>query len=94
MATECGKLRQAADPQTLRKAAQYKCRAEAASSDTFLLDFHSETFLPLSGQMAPSVVFLEPDNLLTPKERNKVSPDVVGQLGAMLSAVLVAVSKS
>lgn len=44
--------------------------------------------------MAPSVVFLEPDNLLTPKERNKVSPDVVGQLGAMLSAALVAVSKS
>lgn len=94
MAIECGKLHQATDPQTLRKAAQYKYRAEAAFSNTFLLDFHSETVLPLFGQMAPSVVFMEPDNLLTPKEKNKVSPDTVRQLGAMLSAVLIAVSKS
>lgn len=93
MAPECGKLHQAGDPQTLREVAQYKYRAEAASSNTLLLDFHSETFLPLSGQMAPSTVFMEPDNLLTPKEKNKVSPGTARQLRAMLSAVLRAAGK-
>lgn len=94
LAVECGKLHQAGDPQTLSEVAQYKYRAEAASSNTFLLDFRSETCLPFSGQMAPSTVFMEPDNLLTPKEKNKVSPGRARQLRATLSAVRVAVYTS
>jgi len=94
LAAECGKLRRAGDPQALSESARYKYRAEAASSNTLLLDFHSATFLPFPGQMAPSTVFVEPDNLLTPKEKNKVSPGTARQLRATLSAVLIAAHAS
>ncbi|XP_062470565.1 transcription factor HES-5-like [Pezoporus occidentalis] len=80
LAVECGKHHQARDPQTLGEVVQYKYQAEPASSHTLLLDFHFQTVPPFPGQMAPSTVFMEPDNLLTPKEKNKLRKPVVEKM--------------
>ncbi|KAG6936319.1 hairy and enhancer of split 5-like, partial [Chelydra serpentina] len=63
------------------KVVQYKYRAESASSSTLPQDFSTtEICLLSSGQMAPSTVFMEHNNLLTPKEKNKLRKPVVEKM--------------